>query len=1381
MAREGKKLLHIHSNVPNKQPKPEFIEPGELAVNNAAGNEFISTKNSDGEVVRFSSDGKMVGIIENKEVMAYEGAVLEPTEEDLINNKSELLIKLNQMVAAQTPGSDDVNGARDMHGDEINPFDEDTKRGGAGFAINMDRYAMQGANPSFSSVTTDAIHANEGGDVVIDRQPTQTLSSTTYGGALEELATKIGEGVDGLFSSVEYISSGDTKEIIFKDRDGDVVGSVDATDFVIDGMVDNVSIEDVVIVEGEEPVKCMVITFNTDAGKQNINIPLTDIFDPSVLDNYYTKEEINNALGNLFTPSSVTSSVTEVIVENERVTSAALNDLDTRVRVLEALEDDVVVSGDVNSDSGIITLKTLEGNTPQVTGLSEYVDGRISSLSGDNYVTSGSVEGTSGIITLNRQNGDAQVTGLAEFVDGRVSSLSGDTYVTSGSVDENSGIITLNRQNGDAQVTGLAEYVNGKIGELSAIATDAEVVSESGDTKIVFKDKDGNEISGLTIDANEFVKDGMVTSVEIGIPESGSHAGVKCLIITWNDDSNVDPLVTEIPLSDIFDPAILDDYYTKAEINDALGDWFAPSAVTSSVTEVIIENEHVTSAALNDLNSRVTILESEEDDVVVSGAVNANSGIITLKTLEGNTPQVTGLSEYVDGRISSLSGDNYVTSGSVDGNSGVITLNRQNGDAQVTGLAEYINGKIVEVSGDTNNYVTGGDVDTNNGIITLQRDGLSAVTVSGLSEYVDNRLGELDAIATDAEVVSESGDTKIVFKDKDGNVIDGLTVDANQFVKDGMVMSVEIGTPASGPHAGVECLIITWNNDSAPDVDPLVTEIPLSDIFDPAVLDNYYTKSQINDVLGEWFVASAVTSSVTEVIAEIDEVTSAALNDLNTRVLDLENATDNVVDGGSVDSDSGIITLNTTEGDVINVDGLADFINGKIAASSGDTYVTGGSINQSSGIITLSRQSGSTEISGLSEYVDSKIPSVSSDYLPLSGGTVTGDTTFDENVDVSGLLTTKTIEVDTGETIHASYTSGDVFPNDPRDDYDFVTGLDGRTVLSDFLLPSATTQDDGKVVMNVNGEWQAVEDRWLDWSGDTLDGDIIFTDRIDGTDDYGIIYNSENEVDIKVNGGMEAASGFTHMGITGSQGLRINRNDYVLLGGGGYMAISAISPSVTDRWVDTSGDTMTGNLEFHNGAMQSLHISATTGKITNGLGGGYSTNGGDIVTNTGDISAEHGDVHGQTVTVSGDSQQAADAPKLMVYGDVEVYPSGTTSPMLLHITPDAGNGESILTVSGDITATGAMYSSDKRLKENIRFLSDEDIENAKSVEFKAFNLISNKSTQKFGVIAQDLQDNGLGKLTGTNEAGFLTVDYISLLCLKIAQLEREIEELKKGK
>ena len=104
-----------------------------------------------------------------------------------------------------------------------------------------------------------------------------------------------------------------------------------------------------------------------------------------------------------------------------------------------------------------------------------------------------------------------------------------------------------------------------------------------------------------------------------------------------------------------------------------------------------------------------------------------------------------------------------------------------------------------------------------------------------------------------------------------------------------------------------------------------------------------------------------------------------------------------------------------------------------------------------------------------------------------------------------------------------------------------------------------------------------------------------------------------------------------------------------------------------------------------------------------------------------------------------------------------------------------------VSVSGDITATGAMYSSDKRLKENIESVSAEDIENVKNVDFKTFNFISNKTSQKIGVIAQELQDNGLGKLTATNDAGYLTVDYISLLCLKIAELEKEIKELKSNK
>ena len=86
--------------------------------------------------------------------------------------------------------------------------------------------------------------------------------------------------VEGFFGAVAYDSQ--TKRINFYNTsvEGDVLGYVDATDFIKDGMVSNVEIKDVT---GKGT--CIVITFNSDAGKQAIEIPISQIFDAS---NYYT-------------------------------------------------------------------------------------------------------------------------------------------------------------------------------------------------------------------------------------------------------------------------------------------------------------------------------------------------------------------------------------------------------------------------------------------------------------------------------------------------------------------------------------------------------------------------------------------------------------------------------------------------------------------------------------------------------------------------------------------------------------------------------------------------------------------------------------------------------------------------------------------------------------------------------------------------------------------------------------------------------------------------------------------------------------------------------------------------------------------------------------
>lgn len=80
-------------------------------------------------------------------------------------------------------------------------------------------------------------------------------------------------------TSAEFDSN--TKTISFKNGQNTLF-TLNASAFVVDGMVD-----DAEITNGN-----LVITFNTDAGKQDITIPVTDIFNAS---NYYTKTDIDNA------------------------------------------------------------------------------------------------------------------------------------------------------------------------------------------------------------------------------------------------------------------------------------------------------------------------------------------------------------------------------------------------------------------------------------------------------------------------------------------------------------------------------------------------------------------------------------------------------------------------------------------------------------------------------------------------------------------------------------------------------------------------------------------------------------------------------------------------------------------------------------------------------------------------------------------------------------------------------------------------------------------------------------------------------------------------------------------------------------------------------
>lgn len=138
---------------------------------------------------------------------------------------------------------------------------------------------------------------------------------------------------------------------------------------------------------------------------------------------------------------------------------------------------------------------------------------------------------------------------------------------------------------------------------------------------------------------------------------------------------------------------------------------------------------------------------------------------------------------------------------------------------------------------------------------------------------------------------------------------------------------------------------------------------------------------------------------------------------------------------------------------------------------------------------------------------------------------------------------------------------------------------------------------------------------------------------------------------------------------------------------------------------------------------------------------------------------------------------------LTIYGNIDAtgwIKIGSTLNVSGKTTLGSPDTSADLQVHGSINATqnitaSAFYeSSDKNLKEDITSISAIDL--ARDIQLKEFRFKAD-GIKRYGVIAQDLLEEGLDNLVSTKN-NHLTVDYISLLCLKIAQLEEEIKKIK---
>lgn len=161
-------------------------------------------------------------------------------------------------------GSAPVPGLEDYY----TKTETDTAIGNAITALNLGAASRKGVDTSIGDASSSNLPTSDAVKSYVDAHS---------GG---------GGDTSNLGASLAYDSK--TKKIELRNADGVTISEIDATGFVKDGMVNNVAIV------GDY----LVITFNTDAGKEAINIPMSSFFDASA---YYTKSEVDADLENYYT------------------------------------------------------------------------------------------------------------------------------------------------------------------------------------------------------------------------------------------------------------------------------------------------------------------------------------------------------------------------------------------------------------------------------------------------------------------------------------------------------------------------------------------------------------------------------------------------------------------------------------------------------------------------------------------------------------------------------------------------------------------------------------------------------------------------------------------------------------------------------------------------------------------------------------------------------------------------------------------------------------------------------------------------------------------------------------------------------------------------
>ncbi len=1349
MAKDRKKLIHIHSSIPDKQPTPQSLAVGEIAVNNAADQEFLSIKNSEDKVKRFSSDEQMITWMEKKEVMPYVGYVrggagpsatsaATPTadnygsygilESDLSGNTSEIVIKLNQVAASATTKHERVNGSKDRYDKDVNPTTDSGVNDGAGFFIDMSRYAMQGANPEFSGITntcytnlngTTRIKGVDGAcgsllDITVNSAKTDietanteitsattvigtntttisgnttlnvsgTTTETKKGNVTEtNLADKQESTSGNSYNDVKLAYSGTTGGTTTEIKVGNVTESHSGT--TTENKKGDVT-ENNLANKTENTTGNVVVNTNGTTTETKVG-NVTENHSGTTTDNNKGNVVVNNQANfNMNTSGNTTFTTTgdTVIHSDGAVGITAVEDIvatSSESSIIVTANDDLCeTAGDVAAFKGVnktnVGIDCSDAGRTKVTNVyGDTINERANTA--DTRVTSAYTSATTATTIIGTANTSATTATLSgnTLVVNEATSISAKTptaYISGTTLD-------VKETNTDITSCGRIS-ANTNDFEVKQCATNGKAIINSDDIDISGKTFDVVETTSATIKAPATTISGTSLTLDEGTSISAKTPS------TTISGTNFTLNETNTTINSCGKVEITTDSYSLKQCSTSGGsaEFEFCNGYTVKSNKISLQQcgsagtISISAQTQNIYGGNLTINESGNTAINTTGTTNVKSTGNTNIETNGANNKVTIQASGTGGDVEVFAKDTLCMSG---GSTAALVgttktnIGKNCSDAGQTttlnlnGTTINETGATVNISGSTAANISGGSVSISGGSISEKSTGTTCIEAG-----------------TTAAIVGATK-TNIGKNCSDGGQTTTLNINGTTINETGTTVNISGSTAANVSGATVVVSGNTTNISGATtlNLSGKTVNVDATDI-DVDASNNYCLSAATK---------ANIYGKATNIGIECGGTVATATT-IEGTTLGLSGNTTNI---------SGATTLSLS-GKTVNVDAT------DIDVDASNNYCLSAATK--------------ANIYGKTTNIGVECGGTTATTINVSGTTINeGGTTNNNNfTTINNTATTINNKTTNFNVTGTTYISGD-------------TTISGATIIGGVLtVPSGLSKK-------------------LTWTGGTFTAD---TTGYNGSADKVITVPTAIS-HLPTRGKLTV----THNGLSDTYDPASDKSMTLP-----HSALSIDYGVVVTGKTDDSYDTSAAKTVSIPTAVSHM----TRGKLTvkhNGLEGEF-----DPATDK-TLTLPHSALsidYGANVTGRTDDSYDTSAAKTVYIP--------TSVKNLSNWNGTCYEFDAPLCVTGTITASGAIYSSDRNLKENIKTINSEDIDKVAAIDLKSFNFIDDESkTKVYGVIAQEVQEAGLDILVHQKEDGMLGVDYTSLLILKIAQLQKDNNNL----